>query len=152
MDKLDVIDVFTIGFTKKNAEKFFDFIKNSNTSTLIDVRLNNLSQLSGFAKRDDLKYFLRELCDVDYIHVPDFAPTKEILNAYKKGEISWEKYEDGFLNLMAKRNIERLVSSIDIKDGCLLCSEHEPHFCHRRLVMEYLNENTDFEYKVKHLY
>jgi uncharacterized protein (DUF488 family) len=142
----------TIGFTKKNAQTFFNFIKNEKVNTLIDVRLNNVSQLAGYAKRDDLKFFLKELCDTDYLHIPDLAPTKEILNGYKKGGMSWERYEDNFLNLMAKRNIERILKPTLLNDSCLLCSEHEPHFCHRRLVVEYLNEHTDQNYQVKHLY
>ena len=144
--------IYTIGFTKKNAKTFFNFIKSSNISTLIDVRLNNVSQLAGFAKRDDLKFFLHELCDTDYVHAPELAPTKEILSAYKKGDMSWEVYEDKFLNLMAQRNIERSVNPSIIDNGCLLCSEHEPHLCHRRLVVEYLNEHSDLNLDVKHLY
>jgi len=142
----------TIGFTKKNAQTFFNFIKNENVSTLVDVRLNNVSQLAGYAKRDDLKFFLKELCDTDYLHIPDLAPTKELLNGYKKGGMSWERYEDNFLNLMAQRNIERILKPTLLNNSCLLCSEHEPHFCHRRLVVEYLNEHTDQHYQVKHLY
>ncbi|TYW42753.1 DUF488 domain-containing protein [Vibrio cholerae] len=144
--------IYTIGFTQKKAEMFFRYLKNSEVKTLIDVRLNNVSQLAGFAKRDDLKFFLRELCGAEYVHMPDLAPTKEILNPYKNGDISWELYEDKFLNLMAKRNIERLVKPSLLDQGCLLCSEHEPHLCHRRLVVEYLNEHTDLNLKVKHLY
>ena len=144
--------ITTIGFTKKNAQTFFNFIKNEKVSTLIDVRLNNISQLAAFAKRDDLKYFLRELCSTDYVHLPELAPTKELLNGYKKGVISWERYENGFLNLMAQRNIERILQPSLLEDSCLLCSEHEPHFCHRRLVTEYLNQHSDFNFTVKHLY
>ena len=146
------MEIYTIGFTKKNAETFFRFIKSSNINTLLDVRLNNISQLSGFAKRDDLKFFLKELCGTQYVHTPELAPTKEILSAYKKGEINWEAYEDKFLNLMAQRNIERSVKPTLLDHGCLLCSEHEPHLCHRRLVVDYLNENSDLELEVKHLY
>lgn len=144
--------IYTIGFTKKNAQTFFGFIRKEEISTLIDVRLNNISQLAGFAKRDDLKYFLQELCGANYIHMPDLAPTKDILNAYKKGDMSWEKYEDKFLNLMSKRNIERIVQPSLLENSCLLCSEHEPHLCHRRLVVEYLNDTTDLDLVVKHLY
>jgi uncharacterized protein (DUF488 family) len=143
--------ISTIGFTKKNAEQFFQLLKKDNIKTLIDVRLNNVSQLAGFAKRDDLKFFLGELCNAEYVHEPDLAPTKDILNAYKKGDITWEKYEEGFLNLMAQRNIEKTFNTLSLKDSCLLCSEHEPHFCHRRLIVEYLNENTNLNLKVKHL-
>ncbi len=99
-----------------------------------------------------MKFFLKELCGAEYIHDPDLAPTKDMLNAYKKGDILWEKYEDKFLNLMSQRHIERSVKPALLDHGCLLCSEHEPHFCHRRLVVDYLNENSEYELKVKHLY
>ena len=143
---------YTIGFTKKNAETFFGFLSENSVKRLIDVRLNNISQLAGFTKRDDLKYFLQALCDAEYIHMPDLAPTKEILDAYKKQGMPWELYEDKFLDLMAQRNIERAIDKALLDQGCLLCSEHEPHHCHRRLVVEYLNEHWDSAIEVKHLY
>lgn len=146
------MNVYTIGFTKKSAETFFKFIRASQVKTLIDVRLNNVSQLAGFAKKDDLRFFLRELCSAEYVHVPDMTPTKEILDPYKDGKMTWQAYEDKFLNLMAQRNIEKSVKSTLLDQGCLLCSEHEPHQCHRRLVVEYLNKTTDLNLIVKHLY
>jgi uncharacterized protein (DUF488 family) len=142
---------YTIGFTQKNAERFFGLIKSSGTARVVDVRLNNVSQLAGFAKRDDLKFFLKELCGSEYVHVAELAPTKDILNAYKKKEISWDTYEDKFLNLMAKRNIERTLDKAVIENGCLLCSEHKPHHCHRRLVVDYLNSHWDCTIEVVHL-
>jgi len=146
------MNVYTIGFTQKKAERFFGFIKSAGILTLIDVRLNNISQLAGFAKRDDLRFFLKELCGAEYIHAPDLAPTKEILNAYKKGSMPWEMYEEKFLDLMSQRNIEKHIKSELLDKGCLLCSEHKPNLCHRRLVVEYLNEYTDLSLDVKHLY
>ncbi|MGX4641988.1 DUF488 domain-containing protein [Massilia sp. SYSU DXS3249] len=146
------MNIYTIGFTKKNAETFFKFIRSSNVKTLIDVRLNNVSQLAGFAKKDDLKFFLREICSAEYVHIPDFTPTKEILDPYKKGEMTWASYEEKFLNLMAKRNVERSITPQLLDQGCLLCSEHEPHMCHRRLVVEYLNKASDLDMKIRHLY
>jgi uncharacterized protein (DUF488 family) len=146
------MNIYTIGFTKKNASTFFNFIRSSGSERLIDVRLNNVSQLAGFAKRDDLKFFLKELCDTEYIHAPDLAPTKELLNAYKKGDLTWQNYEYEFLDLIAKRNVEKAFSTSDLENSCLLCSEHEPHFCHRRLVVEYINEMTNLKLSVKHLY
>jgi uncharacterized protein (DUF488 family) len=146
------MNIYTIGFTKKNAQTFFNFIRSSGTERLIDVRLNNVSQLAGFAKKDDLKFFLNELCGAEYIHAPDLAPTKELLNGYKKGELTWENYEYEFMNLIAKRNIEKAFTDNDLDNSCLLCSEHEPHFCHRRLVVEYLNETTNLNLAVTHLY
>lgn len=148
----DGCQVYTIGFTKKSASNFFGLLKSSSISTLIDVRLNNVSQLSGFAKKDDLRFFLRELCSAEYVHVPELAPTNDILKSYKSGGISWSAYEEKFLDLMSRRNVERLFKKEDLRNGCLLCSEHEPHFCHRRLVVEYLNVSAGLELKVKHLY
>lgn len=146
------INTFTIGFTKKKAETFFNFVQDNNIETMIDVRLNNISQLAGFAKRDDLSFFLDKLCGTKYIHLPDLAPTKEILNPYKKGNMTWESYEEKFLNLMSSRNIEKHLDPTLFNNGCLLCSEHEPHLCHRRLVIEYLNCYNDFNLSVKHLF
>ncbi len=145
------VATYTIGFTQKRAENFFSLVKRNNISLMIDVRLNNVSQLSGFAKRDDLKYFLAQLCDAEYVHVEELAPTKEILNAYKKKEITWESYEDKFLNLMSQRHIERSINESLLDNGCLLCSEHKPHYCHRRLVVEYLNQYWDNKIEVIHL-
>ncbi len=142
---------YTIGFTQKNAQKFFTLIKLNNVARIVDVRLNNVSQLAGFAKRDDLKYFLSELCDADYIHLKELAPIKDILDAYKKKVITWEAYEDKFLNLMSQRNIERTIDKSILENGCLLCSEHKPHHCHRRLVVEYLNQHWATEIEVVHL-
>lgn len=142
---------FTIGFTQKKADRFFTLLRDSGVKRLLDVRLNNVSQLAGFAKSDDLRFFVKELCNAEYYHLEDLAPTKNILNAYKKKEISWQAYEDKYLDLMAQRNIERTVSMDLIDHGCLLCSEHEPHFCHRRLVVDYLNDHWDVNLEVKHL-
>ena len=132
--------VFTIGFTRKPARRFFDLLRESGTRRVVDVRLNNVSQLAGFAKRDDLAYFLAEICGIEYLHLPELAPTKEILDDYRKGGGDWETYEARFLDLMRQRRIERTVSEEVVADGCLLCSEDKPHHCHRRLVAEYLNE------------
>lgn len=134
-----MIKTFTIGFTQKSASRFFTLLSDAGVKKLIDVRLNNVSQLAGFAKRDDLKFFLNELCGADYQHLEELAPTKSILDAYKRKQIGWEEYEDRFLNLMEQRNIEKLVTPAELANSCLLCSEHKPHHCHRRLVVEYLN-------------
>lgn len=133
--------VFTIGFTKKNARQFFEAIRKSGAKRVVDVRLNNVSQLAGFAKRDDLKFFLKEVCDIDYVHTPDLAPTKEMLDEYKKLKGDWDTYEKRFLDLMEKRKIEERIPKEVIAEGCLLCSEDKPHHCHRRLVAEYLKHH-----------
>ncbi|MDH0564157.1 DUF488 family protein [Acinetobacter courvalinii] len=146
------MNIYTIGFTQKKAKQFFELIKNNKIKKVIDVRLSNVSQLAGFAKRDDLVYFLKEICECDYEHVPDLAPIDEILKPYKKGEITWEIYEEKFMNLMAHRNIEKSFNINDFSDKCLLCSEHLPHQCHRRLILEYLKQTQHTESKITHLY
>lgn len=132
--------IFTIGFTKKNAEEFFTKIKRPGLNRLIDSRLNNVSQLAGFTKKDDLKFFLREISNIEYVHLPQTAPTKNILDAYKKNGGEWSIYEKQFLDLMASRKIEKILDKKLFDGGCLLCSESTPHHCHRRLVAEYLKE------------
>ncbi len=133
--------LFTIGFTKKSVEAFFTKLKLSGAKRVVDVRLNNVSQLAGFAKRNDLEFFLREICHMDYVHVPELAPTQDILDEYKKNKGDWAVYEQKFLELMRKREIEKRVDPAVIADGCLLCSEDKPHHCHRRLVAEYLKSH-----------
>ena len=132
------LHVLTIGFTKKSAEIFFTKLRTSGTQRLLDVRLNNVSQLAGFAKKEDLRYFLREICDIEYIHLPELAPTQVLLDNYKKKGGKWEVYEREFLKLMDERHIEGIIPREILDNGCLLCSEDKPHFCHRRLVAEYL--------------
>lgn len=132
--------VATIGFTKKSARRFFALLRESGVRRIVDVRLDNRSQLAGFAKKDDLAWFARELCGIDYVHVPDLAPTKDLLGDYRQGRIDWAAYETRFLRLMRERRIEATVPKEVVRDGCLLCSEDQPHHCHRRLVAEYLNE------------
>lgn len=133
-----MIKLFTIGFTQKSAERFFKLLEQAGVRRVVDVRLNNSGQLAGFSKKDDLIFFLRELGGIEYVHVPDLAPTKDILDAYKKHKGSWPVYEREFLSLMEKRRIDESVAKDIVDQGCLLCSEHKPHHCHRRLVAEYL--------------
>jgi uncharacterized protein (DUF488 family) len=133
------VKLFTIGFTKTTAERFFERLRRSGAKRVVDVRLNNVSQLAGFAKRDDLKYFARAICDMDYCHLPDLAPTQEMLDQYKKERGDWAEYEKRFLDLMRQRRIEAMQKDT-LDGGCLLCSEDKPHHCHRRLVAEYLKQ------------
>ncbi|MBF7686531.1 DUF488 domain-containing protein [Acinetobacter sp. B10A] len=144
--------IYTIGFTKKTANNFFNVLKSNQVKKIIDVRLNNASQLSGFAKKNDLIFFLREICNCDYEHIPDLAPTEEILKPYKKGEIIWSQYEEKFMTLMAQRNIEKYIDLLQFEDSCLLCSEHFPHQCHRSLVIEYLKKYNSRQHIIVDLY
>lgn len=134
------MEIFTIGFTQTPAAEFFGKLKRAGVRRLLDVRLNNTSQLAAYAKRDDLRFFLREICDADYEHEPLLAPTQEMLDAYKKHKGSWQAYEQQFMNLMAERRIEQHLDRerFETRPTALLCSEHTPEHCHRRLVLEYL--------------
>lgn len=134
--------ILTIGFTKKSAETFFTRLRDAGVKRLVDVRLNNISQLAGFTKRDDLRYFTKAICNIDYVHLPELAPTADILDPYKKVKNGdWVLYERQFLNLMRSRRIEETIPQELLDGGCLLCSEETPHHCHRRLVAEYLKQH-----------
>jgi uncharacterized protein (DUF488 family) len=133
------MEIYTIGFAQKGAAEFFTALRQAGIRRLIDVRLNNTSQLAGFTKRDDLEFFLRELCGAKYCHEPILAPTKEILDAYKKKQISWEEYETRYIDLLVERAAERnVVRQWFDEPAVLLCSEPSPTHCHRRLAAEYL--------------
>jgi uncharacterized protein (DUF488 family) len=135
------VEVYTIGFTKKSAAEFFGTLRRAGIRRLIDVRLSNTSQLAAFAKRDDLQFFLREICQADYRHEPLLAPTQDILDAYKKKRMSWEEYEARFVDLLVERAAERNVDRrLFDAPTALLCSEPSAQRCHRRLAAEYLAE------------
>lgn len=142
--------IYTVGFTKKSAEEFFTILKRPDLLRLIDSRLNNISQLAGFTKKDDLRFFLKEIRKIDYIHLPQTAPNKEILDAYKKNGGDWATYEKQFIELMESRKIEKTLDKNLIDGCCLLCSESTPHHCHRRLVAEYLKERWS-DVEIQHL-
>jgi len=148
---LSNIDLATIGFTKTTAANFFDRLKNAGVTKLIDVRLHNTSQLSGFAKADDLAYFLKKICGAQYVHQPLLAPTDDILKAFKRDKGDWGIYERSFMRLMEQRQIENRFKPEMFQGGCLLCSEDKPHRCHRQLVCTYLNAKWGDILKVRHL-
>jgi len=141
--------LFTIGFTKTTAKEFFERLKNSGTKKIIDVRLNNRSQLSGFAKKEDLAFFSHSICGIGYTHCTSLAPTTELLKEYRNRRSTWQEYRCKYIDLMRKRRIEELDRSI-FSDACLLCSEAKPHRCHRRLVAEYLKQKWS-NIEIEHL-
>ncbi|MFN6519190.1 MAG: DUF488 family protein [Nostoc sp. CreGUA01] len=146
-----LVNLFTIGFTQKKAEQFFETLLNAGVKRVIDTRLNNASQLAGFTKKQDLEYFLRKIGGIEYVHILDLAPTKDILDEYKKKQINWAIYEQRFNQLITERRIEKKVSLDLLNEGCLLCSEAKPHNCHRRLVAEYLQRKLDTTINIHHL-
>jgi len=135
--------LFTIGFTKKSAERFFTLLRSAGAARVIDTRLNNRSQLAGFTKGDDLPFFLREIASISYEHRLDMAPTQDMLSRYKKHGASWTTYEREFNQLLVDRQVASRVTRAQLADACLLCSENEPNRCHRRLVAEYLAREWD---------
>jgi len=144
------VKLFTIGFTKKTAERFFSLLKEAHVQRVMDVRLNNRSQLAGFSKAKDLEYFLRTIAGIEYRQVPDLAPTQELLDAYKQRKGLWSEYEAGFLDLLRTRNVDQSLERSAFDMACLLCSEHQPDHCHRRLVADYLKERWG-DVEIRHL-
>ena len=135
------MEIYTIGFTKKSAEEFFELLRKNGIQLVLDIRLNNTSQMAGFTKKDDLRYFAREICGAEYIHDPNLAPTQEILDDIRHKKISWEEYETRFTRLLKERKIEKtLDKALFSKRTVLLCSEASADQCHRRLVAEYLRD------------
>ena len=133
------MEIYTIGFTKRSAADFFGTLNSRGIRQLIDIRLHNSSQLAGFAKRDDLAFFLRAICNASYRHELLLAPTAEMLAAYRKKSISWDEYESRFCSMLAERRVEHCLDrALFSTPSVLLCSEARPDKCHRRLVVEYL--------------
>lgn len=148
-----MITLYTIGFTKKSAEKFFTLLKKAGVKRIVDIRLNNASQLAGFAKGSDLQYFVKEILGAEYVHFTDLAPTKELLKSYQEKEITWNGYEHIFSSLLEKRCIKSKYKVADFDNSCFLCTEDTPEQCHRRLVVEYFKENNpNEEIKIVHLH
>jgi uncharacterized protein (DUF488 family) len=145
------VEIHTIGFTKKTAAEFFGALKRAGIRRLFDVRLNNTSQLAAFTKRDDLPYFLAEICGADYRHCPELSPTKEILDAYKSKKMPWDEYEERFVELLRDRRVEDMLDkTLFGVPAVLLCSEPTAEHCHRRIVAEYLAANWP-DVKIVHL-
>lgn len=145
------VQVATIGFTNKTAERFFDLLKGANVRAVLDVRLNNTSQLAGFAKKQDLPFFLEKVCGAAYLELPELAPEPSLLKRYRAKALTWKDYEAAYLDLIAKRRVESSLDPDMFRSACLLCSEHLPHHCHRRIALEYLNAHWNGKLQISHL-
>lgn len=145
--------IYTIGFTKKTAERFFETLRTSGTEILIDIRLNNRSQLAGFTKDGDIQYFLDRICCIPYVYCEEYAPSKELLSGYQKKEVSWEEYEAEYARIMEKRDVCRKFWDrfSDREKVCLLCSEPTPEHCHRRLLAEMIAASAEGKVEICHL-
>jgi len=149
-DENKTIQIFTIGYSGKNAQKFFGLLKQAEIKRLFDIRLYNTSQLAGYTKRGDIEYFLESIVDADYVHLPIMAPTKQLLNDYKKGVIGWDDYEMQFEKIIATRQIEKYIELKGLNMGCFLCAEATADNCHRRLVAEYFKAHLP-NISIRHL-
>jgi len=139
-DNEKMVRIFTIGYAGKNASRFFSILKQTGIRKVIDVRLYNTSQLAGFTKSQDINYFLQTIVGAQYFHLPIMAPTKQLLNGYKKGLINWPQYQAQFNAIITKRQIEKHLVFQEMDMSCFLCSEANADNCHRRLIVEYLAE------------
>ncbi len=147
---MNSIPLYTIGYTKKNAEIFFNTLKINNIKRILDIRLNNVSQLAAFTKHKDLKFFLKEILNCDYFYLPEFAPSKELLKNYKNKNIIWKDYEEQYNFELMKKEYNKIYELVSLGNSCLLCSEFEPSQCHRRLLAEHLHSQNDM-IKIVHL-
>jgi len=132
------MELYTIGFAGKSAEQFFTSLVNHGVKKVIDIRLNNVSQLAGFTKKNDLKYFLKVIANIEYEHLPQLAATKELMDGYRQGKIPWEEYETAYLALLEERQVLKTLKPENFDRACLLCSEAKQDHCHRRLAAEWL--------------
>ena len=146
-----MITLYTIGFTKKSAEKFFNLLRSNNVKQLVDVRISNSSQLAGFAKGSDLTFFAKEICHIPYTHIVDFAPTKELLDKWHKNEVSWIEYEKIYTKMLTERNILQKYGIKKFDCASFLCSEDTPENCHRRLLAEYMQKHSKEDVAIIHL-
>lgn len=146
-----MITIFTIGFTKKSAEKFFNLLRDNHVKQLVDVRISNSSQLAGFAKGSDLAFFLKEICNIPYEHIVDFAPTKELLDSWHKKDVTWNEYEKKYTFMLNERDILHNYGIKKFDRACFLCSEDTPENCHRRLLVEYMKKHSKEDVKIVHL-
>ena len=131
-----MITLYTIGFTKKSAEQFFGLLRDNGVKQLVDVRISNSSQLAGFAKGKDLEFFTNEICHIPYIHIVDFAPTKELLDLWHKNEVTWTEYVEIYTKMLKDREIVKKYGVKSFDGACFLCSKDTPEQCHRRLLAE----------------
>jgi uncharacterized protein (DUF488 family) len=146
-----MITLYTIGFTKKSAEQFFELLKKNKVKKLVDVRISNSSQLAGFAKGKDLAYFTKQICGIPYEHIEDFAPTKDLLDRWHKQEVTWSEYEQIYSTMLKERDILRKYGIKAFDGACFLCSEETPEQCHRRLLAEYMQKHSSEEVRIVHL-
>lgn len=134
--------IYTIGFTRKGAERFFGLLQDAGVRLLLDIRARPESQLAGFARAPDLAWLLKRLYGIDYLRVSSLAPTKGLLADYRAAKLGWDDYARRYLAEMDPPRIEAELAGIDLNRACLLCAEDSADQCHRRLAAEWLKDRT----------
>jgi uncharacterized protein (DUF488 family) len=147
------MQIYTLGFIKKTAEEFFTLIKENKIELLLDIRTNKQTQLPGLTKGRDLEFFLNEICHCQYVYEPLFTPTKQLVEDYLEGKVTWSEYEEIFNETMEERKIEQIFQEkyMHFNRICLLCNEQDPRNCHRRLVAERLQDKLQSEVEIIHI-
>ena len=143
-------ELFTIGYTKKSAEKFFGIITDKKVEIMADVRLYNSTQLAGFSKSSDLKYFLEKICGCDYIALKQLAPNPSLFENYKNGKTTWNEYEKIYNKFLDTQANLDFFYAFKNKRICILCAESTPEHCHRRLIAQKISKTYD-NVKITHL-
>ena len=139
-----------MGLQGNRLRTFTYFLKSAGVEKIIDTRLNPASQLAGFAKGQDLKFIADKIAGIIYEHNSDFTPTKDLLFRYRGKQITWQQYKQAYLDLLDVRKVAQKIDTFTLKNSCLLCSEHSPEKCDRRLLAEYLKRVRN-EIKIIHL-
>lgn len=135
------MDLYTIGFAQKPAKVFFEILTKNKVARVIDIRLNNKSQLAGFTKSDDLEYFLEKIAGIEYRYLPECAPPKEVFDGFRDNKIGWPELEKQYLLALEQRDILKNGAQL-FENACLLCSEPKPQQCHRRLLAEFISQRV----------
>lgn len=136
------MNIYTIGFTKKTAQEFFEKLQSADAKYLLDTRLNNKSQLAGFTKKGNIEYFIEKLTDLKYVELPLLAPSDEVLKQYRS-DGDWDAYEVKYKRMLVKRGVAQAIDPSLFSDGAvLLCSEPTAEKCHRRLAAEFLQKEV----------
>ena len=144
------MELFTIGYTKKSAEKFFEIMSDNKIEIVADVRLYNSTQLAGFSKSVDLQYFLKKICGCNYIALKQLAPNPSLFENYKNGKTTWNEYEKIYNKFLDTQANLDFFYAFKNKRICILCAESTPEHCHRRLIAEKISKTHD-NVKITHL-
>ena len=133
--------LYTIGYSEKTAQEFFELLKLNHIDCLVDIRIYPDHEGAMYASKRDLPYLLKELAGCDYTYMGSLAPTPKLLEDVHKDN-DHDKYARGFAKIMAEGKIPHSLDRefFEKQTCCLLCFEATAEFCHRRLVAEQMQK------------